>query len=244
MNLQYRTEGFVFKKEDRFEADRIFSVFTKDLGRIDVLGKAIRKIASKLRGGIDIFSLSEIEFIQGKNRKTLIDAVYINKFSDLAKNPPKLLLAAKISEVFNNFIKGQEKDEGIFNLLLDTFGKLNDYQLSAANFNLFYYYFFWNFISTLGYGPEIQICPVCQKKLEASNLYFSNKEGGVICKNCAAVKKETLKIKSDAVKILRLIFKKDWDILSKIKAEESVKKSLKEISDNYCKYLLLSNSFK
>ena len=99
MALQYKTEGFVFKKEDIFEADRIFSVFTKDFGRIEVLGKAIRKIASKLRGGMAMFDLSEIEFIQGKNKKTLTDAISIKKFSNITKNPEKLLLVVKISEM-------------------------------------------------------------------------------------------------------------------------------------------------
>ena len=85
MAVHYRTQGFIFKKDERAESDQILSVFTKDFGRLELKAKAIRKIASKLRPDIDMFYLSEIEFIQGKNNKTLTDATKIEKFDDIAK---------------------------------------------------------------------------------------------------------------------------------------------------------------
>ena len=75
MFLNYRTKGFIFKKEDRGEADQLFTIYTKDFGKLEILGKAIRKISSKLRSGAETFYLSEIEFIQGKTYKTLTDAI-------------------------------------------------------------------------------------------------------------------------------------------------------------------------
>ena len=82
MTTRYKTRAFVFKKNDVNESDRVFSVFTDDFGRLDIFAKAIRKNVSKLRSGIDIFFFSEIEFIQGKNRKTLTDAVLKDKFNN------------------------------------------------------------------------------------------------------------------------------------------------------------------
>ena len=252
MILHYRTEGFVFKKQDRFEADRVFSVFTSEFGRLEVFGKAIRKITSKLRGGIEIFSLSEIEFIQGKNRKTLTDTIAIEKFSNIAQDPSKLEIGHKIIDILDNFIKGQEKDDDIFNLLSETFNKLNNYQLPTTNYSLTYYYFLWNFLSILGYHPEIQNCVACELKLNPHGLYFSNKDGGIICKNCLDSDTEFKKtypehykkINSDIVKILRLILKKNWQILSKLKIDIFSQDLFKEISDNYYYYIFSSHSFK
>ena len=237
MTSYYRTEAFVFKKEDRLEADRIFLVFTKDFGRIEIFAKSIRNITSKLRGGIEIFSLSEIEFIQGKNRKTLIDTLSIEKFKGICQIPEKFEIANNISNLIDNFIKGQEKDDDIFNLLNETFNKLNNCQPLTAKCQLIYYYFFWNLVFILGYGPELSKCAGCQQKLNPYNLYFSNREGGVICKSCSVKNKEAIEVNSDIVKILRLILKKDWNILSKLKMEISIQKSLKEISYNYCSFL-------
>jgi DNA repair protein RecO (recombination protein O) len=260
--IHYRTIGFVFKKEDRFEADRAFAVFTYDFGRLEIVARAIRKITSKLKAGIEIFSLSEIEFIQGKTHKTLTDAITIENFNNVTQDLNRLEISYRISEVLDNFIKGQEKDEDIWNLIIETFEKINSCSLLSVHCSLFYYYFLWNFLSVLGYQPELFKCALCQNKLNPYELYFSHKEGGIICKTCSihqpAEKKDIKKItpmqthsypeqsrriNSDVVKILRLILKKDWQILSKLKIEPSSQKLLKEISDNYYFHLLSSLSF-
>ncbi|MEK7061641.1 MAG: DNA repair protein RecO [Patescibacteria group bacterium] len=242
MAIYYRTQGFIFKKKDIFEADRVFSVFTHDFGRLEVVARAIRKITSKLRGGIEIFSLSEIEFIQGKNRKTLTDTVTIEKFSNIIKDNNKLKISYQISEVLDNFIRGQEKDKDIFILLNETFNVLNSHKLQASIVQLIYYYFLWNFLSVIGYHPEIQKCIICRLKLNPHSLYFSNKEGGIICKNCLYSDIDAKTINSDIVKILRLILKKDWKVLLKLKIDVFSQDLFREVSDNYYYYILSSHS--
>lgn len=241
MSIRYRTQGFIFKKEDRAEADRVFSVFTQNFGRLEIYAKAIRKINSKLKSGIDTFYLSEIEFIQGKNRKTLTDAILIKKFNNILENPEKLEISAKIAEDLSVFIKGQEKDEKLFNLINETFEKFKN--LKIEKLEILYVYFMWNFFSELGYAPEIQKCAECKDKLNPYGLYFSNKEGGIICKKCSVADRQAVKINSDVVKILRLILKNDWQTLARLKIEELSQKLLKQVSESYRSHMLSSHSF-
>ena len=65
MFTHYRTKGIILQKTDRGETDRLFTFYTKDFGKLDLLARAERKITSKLRGGLELFYLSEVEFIQG-----------------------------------------------------------------------------------------------------------------------------------------------------------------------------------
>jgi len=244
MFVRYRTLGLILVKRDWGEADQLFTVYTKDFGKLEILGKAIRKISSKLRSGIEIFYLSEIEFIQGKAYKTLTDAILINNFKNLRKNLERLDVAKKIADDLDNFVRGEEPDEKIWQLILETFEKLNNLQLTTYNSQLIYYYFFWNFISILGYKPELYFCTVCQKKLtearkdlcarsKPEKLYFSAKEGGIICPNCSKKFKDKIEIKPEVVKILRKILEKDWEILSRLKNIEEYLQSLETISENY-----------
>lgn len=233
--VKYRTKGFVFKKVDKSEADRSFSVFTEDYGRLEILGRATRKINSKLRSGIDVFYFSEIEFIQGKNNKTLTDAIKIN---NNVKNLRSLEVAGKITNVLDNFLRGQEKDEAILNLLNEIFSKLNDCLPPTTNCSLIYYYFLWNFLSILGYHPEVQKCAECSSNLQPENLYFSNKDGGVICEKCLINNDGVKKINADFIKIIRLILKKDWQTLSKLKINEESKKTIEVISEEYLCYIM------
>jgi DNA repair protein RecO (recombination protein O) len=237
MFLRYRTLGFVFKKEDRGEADQIFKIFTKDFGKIEVLGKGIRKISSKLRSQIDIFYLSEIEFIQGKIYKRLTDALLIEKFKNLRRSFKRLSIAYQISEVLDKLIKGEERDERIWNLIFETFKNLDNPNLQFKICNLQFYYFFWNLVSILGEKPELYFCCICQKKLKSGKIYFSEKEGGTICPVCFQKTKEGREVSQNLVKILRIILEKDFDFLKRLKIKEKEFEELSKISDSYFHFL-------
>lgn len=192
------------KKTDRGEADQQLSIFTRDFGKLEIQARAVRKISSKLRAGAEIFNLSEIEFIQGKTQKTLTDAILIEKFKNLRGDLKKLRVAYKIAETADDLIKAPEPDPRIWHLLNEVLQKLNGYTLPAARYTLIYYYFFWNLLSLLGYQPKIQDCTVQGKEI-----------------NC------------DIVKIIKLILKKDWKVLPRLKLEPSHLKLLKEVAQWY-----------
>lgn len=235
MTVHYKTRGLVFKKEDRHDADRIFSVFTREFGRVEIFAKAIRKINSKLKGGTEIFSLSELEFIQGKNRKTLIDAVFVEKFKNITANPEKIEVAQRICGILDDVIRGPQADGNIWDLVVEMFAKLDS--CAPASNRFLYYYFFWNFAALLGYKPELSKCASCGQMLHPQNLYFSSKEGGALCQECGPKDFLAKKINADTVKVLRLVLKKEWDVLSKLKLPLSSKKIFKGISDHYYHHL-------
>lgn len=255
MFTHYRTKGFILKKRNQGEANQLFTVFTKDFGRIEILGKSIRKITSKLRAGAEIFNLSEIEFIQGKTRKTLTDIAVIENFPDIRGDLGKLTLAYKISGIFDKLIKGENADKGVWDFLNNTFKKLNDYEFfqsetgrsanrrhkylhrQTISYRLLYYYFFWNFLKILGYQPQLYKCSVCQKRLAPKNLYFSSKEGGAVCSLCSEKITEAKSINTETIKILRLILKKDETTLNRLKLNSSLSELLGDISEDYFTYI-------
>jgi len=237
MAVHYRTQGFVLKKNDLREADQVFSIYTQDFGKLKILGKAIRKIKSKLRAGAGLFYLSEIEFIQGKTYKTLTDAIVIDKFKNTRKDLERLKIAYQIAETADNLISGQEKDEKIFNLLNEVFSILNNCKLKIV-----YYYFLWNLLSILGYQIDLYNCAVCQKKLVPQKLCFNSGEG-IICSECSGNLKDKSEISPDIIKILRLFLGKNQNILSRLKIQDLHKKELENISENYLQTYYFARGF-
>ncbi len=227
------TQGFIFKRIDTREADQIFSVFTKNSGKIEVLGKGIRKAESKLRSNIDIFSLRELEFIQGKAYKTLTDVHLLNGFSNIKKNFEKAKVAYKISETLDSLIIGQEKDEEVYNLLDETFNKLDKSKNLNSNVQLICYYFIWNLLSILGYKIDLYNCASCKEKLKPRDIYFNSQEGGLVDCDCSNENGRNGDIFPETVKILRIMLKKDWKLLPKIKFQESHLDNLRTVSENY-----------
>jgi len=233
MFVHYRTAGLILKKEDRGETDQLFTIYTKDFGKLEILGKAIRKISSKLRSGAEPFYLSEIEFIQGKTQKILTDTILINKFGNLREDLKRLRIAYRISEVLDSLIKGPEADEKIWQLLNEVFQRLDTNNLKPITCNLIYHYFLWNLLSILGYELQLYNCAVCQKKLLPEKLYFNPKEGGIICHDCFKKVKLGKEVNIETIKILRIILEKNWATLSKLKIEEKYLKELFLLSKSY-----------
>jgi DNA repair protein RecO (recombination protein O) len=136
MTVHYRTQGFVLAKQDRGEADRVFTIFTKDFGKLDLRAISERKITSKLRGGLELFYCSELEFIQGKFQKTLTNAALLNSYRHMRTDLLRLFLAHRMTEYFIKIVQGQEADKNIWQLLEKTFDALDDSRLSDEQVKL------------------------------------------------------------------------------------------------------------
>lgn len=245
MFIHYRTKGIFIKRREMGEADILFTVYTQDFGKLNILGKAIRKINSKLRAGAREFCFSEIEFIQGKTNKTLTDAVLIDNFSEIRKDLDKTDTAFKICDVLDQLVGQEEKDNQIWELLLESFRKLEIGNSLKSNppgslpksiqenckLKIIYYFFLWNLLAILGYCPELYKCSVCEKKLYPDDLYFSTEQGGLVCNACS--KENYNSIEAETIKILRLILSKDWNTLTKLKTEERNWQELETISQKY-----------
>jgi DNA repair protein RecO (recombination protein O) len=234
MIVRYRSQCFVLKKKDLREADRSFIVFSKDFGKIEVVGKAIRKIDSKLRAGIEEFYLSEIEFIQGKNSKTLVDAIVIEKFKDIRQDLEKLEIAQKIGEAADGLIRGQEPDGSIWDLLIETFG---NFQFSISNFPMAYYYFLFNLLAILGYQIDLYNCARCCRKLVPRKNYLLLQEGGIICSNCSDDSlKNKISILPETIKSLRFLSENSCELIKKLVISGKCLEDLYQISQVFLDY--------
>src|SRR3990172_4508636 len=143
MFTHIRTQGIVLSKKNRGEADQLFTLYTSDFGKIEVLGKSIRKTASKLRGGIELLSFSEIEFIEGKRHKTLTDAFFLERFLVAKKDLRKFYLMQRMAEVFFALVLEQESDKIIWNLLLKSLIDFEHKNSKTREDEKLYLYFFW-----------------------------------------------------------------------------------------------------
>jgi len=225
----YRTRGFFLKNEARGEADEIFTLFTSDFGRIRVLGRAIRKITSKLRSGAGLFYYSEIEFIQGKQYKTLTDAVLIDKFD----------VDYMVADTVDSLTAREQRDDKIWDLLIQTLQVGVGLPLTTD-------YFLWRLFDVLGYSPQLYSCACCEKKLLPERLFFAPDDGGVVCQQCFQKKSPEdnfgCEILVDTVKMLRLFLKEPIHIVSKLKIGEAEQKNIQDVSELYLNFLKQANN--
>lgn len=81
------TSAIVLKRLNYSEADRIITVLSKDGRKLKLIAKGVRKSTSKLAGGIELFSVSDIRYIKGKNDiDTLVSTRILHNYRQISKN--------------------------------------------------------------------------------------------------------------------------------------------------------------
>ena len=133
MAFHYKTQGIILKKQDVGEANRIFKVFCKEYGKLTLFAVSERKITSKLRGGLELFSLSQLEFVQGKQKKVLVEAIPLTQYLTSLEDISYLRSAMNIAKLVDEHMAEQERDERVWNLLLQSFFEL----IAKAHFSSF-----------------------------------------------------------------------------------------------------------
>lgn len=116
-----KTKGVILRREDFGEADKILTIYTKDLGKIRPKARGVRKSTAKLAGHLELFNHVDLVLAGG----TIIGAVTINHFEHLRDNLDNLEKAAYISEMIDRFSPEEDPDERLFNLVLESLTKLD-----------------------------------------------------------------------------------------------------------------------
>jgi DNA repair protein RecO (recombination protein O) len=81
------TEAIILKRINFGEADRILTVLTNDSGQLSMLAKGVRKSKSKLAGGLELFSVSDINYIDGRSDlKTIVSTRIKSHFKNIVSD--------------------------------------------------------------------------------------------------------------------------------------------------------------
>jgi DNA repair protein RecO (recombination protein O) len=150
----YQTEGIILTKRDVGEADRIFSILTKDFGRIDAISQGVRYFKSKLRYNLDMFSYSRFGLVATKESWRVVDAEELKSWGFVRSNPQKLAVAFRISELINRMVRGQEPDAGLWNEVKNAFAFLEKNGFSGKDLRIFELLTSLRILSHLGYVAD------------------------------------------------------------------------------------------
>lgn len=128
--------SFVIGRNDWREYDQIVSLYTLELGKVEVLARGIKKILSKNSAFLELGNLVEAEVIPGKELNHLGSVQLVNDFSDLRKKEFGNSVLSFSLYIFSNFITHQEKDERVFKLVYSWLNFLDNNKSSFSVFML------------------------------------------------------------------------------------------------------------
>lgn len=235
----FHTQGIVLKKNFYREFDEVFTVYTKDFGKIEILGRGIKKPLAKLNSHLQIFDFSEIEFVLGKKFKVLTGANFDYNIlacceADILKN-----IIKNFTDFIDELVDFDHPDGDLWNLLLEfsNFLKGNNY-ITKVKSNIFLNFFKLKLISLCGFEPVLDRCVSCHGKLEEGKTFFSLKGGGFICGDCENNDNSSFFILSSTVKLLRIFLGGDKDYILKLKISKTEAEDLQKTIDRFADWII------
>lgn len=148
----HSTEGFVLKSIAKGEADRFYTVLTRDFGLIRAEGQGVRKIDSKLRHALQDFSLIKLSIVRGREKWRITNVSFErNIFTDLHDNIHAIQLVARIFALIARLLSGEEKNEQLFEHLKNGLVFLADNRPTGQFLQNAEYLLVLRILHTLGY---------------------------------------------------------------------------------------------
>lgn len=122
----YKFEGIILRRKNIGEADRIVTIFTKELGKIRVVAKGVRKISSRRGPHVEVFTHVQVLIYSGKILETLSDIVPIDAFPHIRKDLQKVSLAYYLCDLIDSLLPEKQEHADVFSLLTRALGEIED----------------------------------------------------------------------------------------------------------------------
>ena len=116
---KFTSEGIVISRKNYSEADRILVIYTNDYGKLFVMAKGVRKLKSKKRGHLEVFSHIKFSASKGSGIDVMTEVESINDFHKIKKDLKKVALAYYFMEVVFKLTSQEEKNKELFRLILN-----------------------------------------------------------------------------------------------------------------------------
>jgi len=167
---QLTTTGIILQRTDYGEADRILVLLTPDHGKLHLLAKGVRRVKSKLAGGIELFSVSHITFLEARSGRgglgTLISSRLIKHYGDIVKDVNRTMLGYDLIKQLHKATEDEPESE-YFTLLEHAFEALNDHGVDVGLIRL---WFAIQLLRIAGHSPNLQT-DITGAKLHAEQRY-------------------------------------------------------------------------
>jgi DNA repair protein RecO len=215
---QFRTQAIILSRTDYAEADRIITFLTPDRGKVKAIAKGVRKSKSKLAGGIELFSVSDISFILGRREiDTIVSTRLIKHYANIVKDLDRTNLGYAFIKRLNKATE-DAPEAAYFELLQTAFEALDNSQI---NLDLIDVWFNAQLLRLAGHTPELHIDSAGQK-LSADKKYNFDIEKMKFSSDKAE------NYSADEIKFLRLVFgTSKIQAISRVSGAENLSSRLK-----------------
>ena len=232
-----KTNGIILKYVNLNDNDRIFTLFSPELGKITAMSKGIRSHKHKDFAALQPFCYSELVLDNSKGLYYINSAQIKENFYNLRTSVEKTSLAAYFTDLVSFISDEIMFDEEFFSFILNALflvanAEKRNPDVSSELLRL-KTIFEIKCVCVSGYMPDVSSCTRCKSKKDL--IYFDTINGRAVCKNCfeSYSSAEIIESTHDAVKIIEYIACSDSKSAFSFKASAQNIDNANKISERY-----------
>lgn len=231
----FRVDAVVLRHSDYGEADRLLTMYTRQLGKTRAIAKGARKIASRKAGHIEPFTHVRLQLSKGRDMFLITQADTVDAYLPLREDLILTSQAAYVMELLDRFTyENDTENASTFRLLTDTLARL----ASKADPWLVTRYYEMRLLDYMGFRPQLFECANCGREILAEDQFFSFTAGGAICPRCGYGLPNLRNISVDTLKYLRHFQRSSYAEASRARPSPEVQQEAEVLMQGYFTYLL------
>jgi len=178
---EYKTDAFVLRGRNLGEADRIFTLFTRERGKLDAVAKGVRRVKSHVAGKLEFLSEASLLLHAGRSLAVITGATLVHSEWERLVEPGAFAAANVVAELVDAFCEPDLAQPEIYALLQSVVRALAaapQPRALLARFEL-------RLLDLLGILPEMDACVRCGNALQdGADAWLDPSAGGLVCGGC------------------------------------------------------------
>ncbi len=148
----YRLHAFILKRKNYGEADKIITVFSRELGKAILIAKGIRKINSRRAGALELLNKVSMIVYKTKGMDSIAEVELVTNNFSLSQDYLKTHVAYQLIELIDKLSVEHQANEEIFELMEKAFTFLATTKLTKEKADKILARFQIRILEYLGFG--------------------------------------------------------------------------------------------
>lgn len=229
-----KVEGIVLRHREWGEADRMLTLFTRELGKVQALAKGVRKPRSRKAGHVEPFSRATLLLARGRSFFILTQAEAVDVHPALREDLMLLGYASYVVELLDRFTRDEEQQNHLYRLLAHTLARIN----RGDDPYLVMHYYELHLLDFVGFRPQLVTCAQCRVEIRPEEQFFSASRGGALCPNCGRASREVRPISMQALKYMRHFQRSKYQDAAQAQIPAAIHAEIERIMYYYLTYVL------
>ncbi|NDJ59837.1 MAG: DNA repair protein RecO [Chloroflexi bacterium] len=236
----FRTPLLILKRRDFGEADRLLTVLTPGHGKLSVIAKGARKLASTKTGHVELFTRADALIHRGRDFGIAVQVEQVAPHLLLREDLQRGAYAGYAAELVDRFVLEEGSDDGhaaaVFNLLDATFARLSS---ATDDPRLVLRYYELHLLDHAGFRPELTECVISHEAIQPEDQFISYGAGGAV-RPQAAHRSPTglVPVSMQTLKLLRHLQRSHYDQVRALQIPPDLHDDAERVLVGYVTFLL------